>query len=82
MSATYVGRRFESVIVDEWWALSPPPVTIKPLDIPCKACGAQPGHRCTKTHRRHGKIGYRGYHFRRKDDARLATEAVRALNSG
>jgi hypothetical protein len=55
---------------------------LKPLDIHCKACGADPGQRCTKAHRRHGKTGYRGYHFRRKDDARLATEAVRALNSG
>lgn len=63
----------------------PAPMTrpeIKPLDIPCKACGSQPGERCIKTHKRHGKTGWRGYHFRRKDDARLATEAVRALTPG
>ena len=59
---------------------APPRPPIKPLEITCKACGAEPGQRCIKTHRRHGKTGYRGYHFRRKDDARLATEAVRALN--
>ena len=51
---------------------------VSPIEIACKACGVEPGERCIKTHRRYGRVG-RGFHFRRKDDARLATETMRAL---
>jgi hypothetical protein len=65
------------------WQPLPPPVTLKPIEIACSACGAVAGERCNRGRDpRIGRKRYRGYHFRRKDDARLATEAVRALNSG
>jgi hypothetical protein len=61
----------------------PPSPPIKPLEVSCSACGAVAGERCNRGRDpRTGSKRYRGYHFRRKDDARLATEAVRALNPG
>jgi hypothetical protein len=60
---------------------APPPATLQPLEVPCSACGAVVGERCNRGHDpRTGRKRHRGFHFRRKDDARLATEAVRALN--
>lgn len=55
-------------------------VQIDPIDIACTACGAEPGERCTKVHRRYGKRGWRGSHFRRKDDANRVSIAAQALN--
>lgn len=57
--------------------------TVKPIDVPCRYCDAEPGHPCMKWRRgRRGKVlRNRGPHPDRKYDARVATEAVRALNS-
>jgi hypothetical protein len=66
-----------------WRSSAPHPPRCKPLEVSCSACGAVAGERCNRGRDpRTGRKRYRGYHFRRKDDARLATEAVRALNPG
>jgi hypothetical protein len=54
---------------------------LHPLEVVCSACGAIAGERCNRgSDPRTGKKRYRGFHFRRKDDARLITEAARALD--
>lgn len=76
----FSGRLAGFVYVDE---LSNPRACppIQPIDVACSACGAAPHERCNRgVDPRTGRVRQRGFHYRRKDDARLATEAVRALN--
>lgn len=55
---------------------------VSPLKVHCRYCGAQPGNTCQKYKRgRRGKflVDRDTPHPDRKHDARVATEAVRAL---
>lgn len=49
-------------------------MTTKPLDIECRVCGAEPGHRCTVA-TEHSRRGVPWYHIRRETDARHNFEA-------
>lgn len=52
---------------------------VRPIEVPCRYCNAEPGEHCTKL--RGGKRITRGYtHRDRRYDAKLATEAVNALD--
>ena len=56
---------------------------VSPHDVPCRYCGADAGNPCLRWRRtRHGKVRKPRphYHPSRVYDARIATEAVNALN--
>lgn len=64
-------------------ALPPPLPVVKPIDVHCRYCGAEPGTPCQRWRRtKRGKVRQNrdSPHGDRRHDARLATEAVRALN--
>jgi hypothetical protein len=60
-----------------------PAPTVKPEQVPCRYCGAEPGAHCQRWRRtRRGKVRQNrdSPHPDRRYDAKCATEAVRALN--
>lgn len=56
---------------------------VKPLDVPCRYCRAEPGETCTKWRRSRPRGKYRVprhyFHPDRVYDARCASEAAEAL---
>lgn len=52
--------------------------TVKPSRIPCSFCGAEAGRGCRVMGPR-DEAAFGGYHITRDHDAKLATEAVRAM---
>lgn len=71
-----------SLTVNDWGEITGTHRVIRPLDIPCKRCGAEPGSICTRIVRRPRnnwvKIP-RQPHPDRLRDAERVTEAARAL---
>lgn len=77
VAAYSVAKMLAHAMLDLGNFTAAPQRTIEPIQVPCSTCSAKAGEKCRS---RISRWRVDGVHTQRADDARLATEAVRAMS--